>query len=150
MPPFFGVPSNAIAALAVDGSSANNKGNSSTTVALTVSAPTAGDIIVIGTNCYRTAAQGSLTSVSTIVASTNLPSGNWNKRKALTMSGNNSSGIGITAFNDLEIWWAYSSGTLSSESITVTYGASSGVTSRVMLYLLRALSEPPIIRLLGT
>jgi hypothetical protein len=123
-PPFFlgSTAQTGFGNLSADGT-ANNKGTSSATVAINLSAATAGDIIVVATNCYRTAAQGSLTSVST-VASTNLPSGGWHMRKQLQMSGTNSSGLGITAFNDLEIWWTYSSATLSAESITITYGAA--------------------------
>lgn len=113
--------------LAVDGLASNNS-SASTTVAVTLTTAQAGDIIIVAVNANRTAAQGSVTTVSSI-ASTNLPSGAWTKRSGVQLTGVNATGsnntsFGTTAYDDTEIWWAYSSGALTSEVITVTFGAT--------------------------
>jgi len=81
---------------------------------VSITTATAGDIIVLVVFAERTNAQGSYTTVSSVSGGP----GGW-ARRSQAQSHN-----GTDPYNNLEVWWAYASGTLSGASITVNMSAT--------------------------
>jgi hypothetical protein len=108
-------------ALALDGHATNNETTGlQTSLSVTLSTALAKDIIVVVVD-FGWASGGAAASVSSITDGAALT---WTKRKY----------VAAGSQNVMEIWWAYSSGILSADSITVNYNNPSNAVVTVLVF----------------
>jgi len=114
----FGSPANA--ALSIDGTATAAAHQTSPSISTSaIATVNAGDIIVVVAHAEWVNAVGAHGTISGISDTSGL---SWQKRNSASLD---NAGFG-SAYNDFEVWWAYSSGTLAADVITVTWTQPGG------------------------